>query len=287
MSLLDVCQRPAYLFVAIIVGHIILISIQINSDRGVPFIETGTFSAFAEVQRGASSAVSGVRNWWGDYVALQTVRDDNIRLRQELSRMQIALQQERAMAQQSRTLEELLGLRSQSRLATVAANVIAGSASPNFRMLTVDKGTRDGLGPDMAVIVPAGVVGRVITPGGRAARVQLLIDRNAAVGVILERSRAQGVAEGNGAEMRLNYLAGGADVAAGDIVVTSGLDGIYPKGFVVGQIESVERDSGAFGGIALRPAVDFSSLETVLVVTAPSRSWGSDPVAGTGAQAFE
>jgi rod shape-determining protein MreC len=287
MSLLDVAQRPGYLFAAITVGHILLISAQINSDRGIPVLETVTFGAFAEVQRGASAAAGGVRTWWGDYLALQTVRDDNIRLRQDLSRMQITLQQERAMAQQSRTLEELLDLRAQSPLATVAASVIAGSASPDFRTLTVDKGTTDGLGPDMAVIAPAGVVGRVITPGARAARVQLLIDRNAAVGVILERSRAQGVAEGNGAEMRLNYLAGGADVAAGDIVVTSGLDGIYPKGFVVGQIESVERVTGGLGAVMLRPAVDFSSLETVLVVTMPSRSADSEPAADSGTQAPE
>ena len=287
MSLLDLCQRPGYLFAAITVGHIILISTQVNSDRGIPVIEAVTFGAFAEVQRGASSVVGGVRTWWSDYVALQTVRDDNVRLRQELSRMQIALQQERATAQQSRTLEELLGLRSQSRLATVAANVIAGSASPDFRALTVDKGTTDGLGPDMAVIAPAGVVGRVITPGGRAARVQLLIDRNAAVGAMVERTRAQGVAEGTGAEMRLSYVSGGADVAVGDVVVTSGIEGIYPKGFVVGRIESVERGAGAFGAIMLRPAVDFSSLEAVLVVTAPSGSGDNEPVAGPGTQAFE
>ncbi len=270
MSLLDVRQRPGYLFIAITVGHIILISAQINSDRGIPVLETVTFGAFAEVQRGASAAVSGVRTWWGDYLALQTVRDDNVRLRQELSNMQVTLQQERAMAQQSRTLEALLDLRSQSPLATVGARVIAGSASPDFRTLTVDKGTTDGLGPDMAVIAPAGVVGRVIAPRARAARVQLLIDRNAAVGVMVERSRAQGVAEGNGSEMRLNYVAGGADVVAGDVVVTSGIDGIYPKGFVVGQIESVERGAGGLGAITLWPAVDFSSLEAVLVVTAPS-----------------
>ena len=287
MSLLDVCQRPGYLFAAITIGHIILISAQINSDRRIPVLETVTFGAFAEVQRGASAAVGGVRTWWGDYLALQTVRDDNLRLRQDLSRMRITLQQERAMAQQSRTLKALLDLRSQSPLATVAASVIAGSASPDFRTLTVDKGTTDGLGPDMAVIAPAGVVGRVITPGARAARVQLLIDRNAALGVTVERSRAQGVAGGNGSEMRLNYLAGGADVVAGDIVVTSGIDGIYPKGFVVGQIESVERGTGGLGAITLRPAVDFSSLEAVLVVTAPSRSDDSEPAAGPWTQAPE
>jgi len=270
MALLDIRQRTGYLFMAITVGHIVLISAQVNTDRGVPVLEAVTFGAFAEVQRGASSIIGGVRTSWGDYLALQDVRSDNERLRQDVARLQIALQQERAQAQQSRTLEQLLELRAQAQLATVAASVIAGSASPDFRTLTIDKGSGDGLRPDMAVIAPAGIVGRIITPSARAAKVQLLIDRNAAAGALVERSRAQGVVEGNGGDLRLNYVSGTADVKVGDVVVTSGIDGIYPKGFVVGQIESVERGSGTFGAIAIRPAVDFSSLEAVLVVVTPA-----------------
>jgi rod shape-determining protein MreC len=121
----------------------------------------------------------------------------------------------------------------------------------------------------MAVIAPAGVVGRIITPSPRAAKVQLLIDRNAAAGAIVERSRAQAVVEGTGGELRLNYVSGTADVQPGDVVITSGIDGIYPKGFVIGQIESVERGAGVFGTIVIRPAVDFSSIEAVLVVVTP------------------
>jgi rod shape-determining protein MreC len=169
----------------------------------------------------------------------------------------------------------------------VAVGVIAGSASPNLRTLTIDKGMADGLRPNMAVIAPAGVVGRVITPGARAAKVQLLIDRNAAAGVLAERSRAQGVAEGTGSDLRLNYVSGTADLVVGDTVVTSGIDGIYPKGFVVGQIESVERGSGAFGAIAIRPAVDFSSLEGLLVVLTPPAAADDESTAGSGTRAPE
>ena len=287
MALRDICQRPAYLFTAMTVGHIVLISAQVYSNRSIPALEAITFGVFAEVQRSVSSVVGGVRTSWGDYLALRTVRGENTRLRQEVSRMQIALQQERALARRSRRLERLLKLRSQAKLATVAAGVIAGSASPVFRTLTIDKGTADGLGPDMAVIVPAGVVGRVITPGARAAKVQLLVDRNAAAGAMVERSRAQGVVEGTGGELRLNYVSGTADVVVGDVVVTSGIDGIYPKGFVVGQIESVERGSGAFGAIRLRPAVDFSSLEAVLVVLTADPAEDDEPAAGLGMRAPE
>lgn len=279
MALLDIRQRTGYLFMAVIIGHIILISAQVNTERGVPLLEAITFGTFAEVQRGASSMIGGVRTSWDDYLALQSVRSDNEQLRREVAQLQVALQQQRALAQQSRTLVDLLKLREGTKLDTVAAGVIAGSASPDFRTLTIDKGSADGLRPDMAVIAPAGVVGRIITPSARAAKVQLLIDRNAAAGAIVERSRAQGVVEGTGGSLQLNYVSGTADVQSGDVVSTSGIDGIYPKGFVIGQIESVEKVAGAFGAIVIRPAVDFSSIEAVLVVTTPPLSGLEGPAA--------
>jgi rod shape-determining protein MreC len=270
VAVLDIRQRTGYLFIAVVIGHILLISTQVNTNRGIPILEAVTFGVFAEVQRAASSAIAGMRTSWTDYVALQQVRQENEQLRQEVSQLRIGLQQERALAQRSRTLERLLDLRTQAlELETVAANIIAGGASPDFRTVTLDKGTADGLRPDMAVIAPAGVVGRIITPSARAAKVQLLIDRNAAAGALVERSRAQGVAEGTGADLRLNYVSGTADVQVGDTVVTSGIDGIYPKGFVIGQIQSLQRAAGGFDTIVLRPAVDFSSIEAVLVVTTP------------------
>ena len=287
MALLDIRQRTGYLFIAVSIGHILLISAQVNTERGVPLLEAVTFGAFAEVQRGASSLVGGVRTSWSDYLALQSVRSDNEQLRQEVAKLRIALQQQRALAQQSRTLSDLLKLREQVQIDTVAAGVIAGSASPDFRTLTIDKGSSDGLRPDMAVVAPAGVVGRIITPTARAAKVQLLIDRNAAAGAIVERSRAQGVVEGSGSGLHLSYVSGTADVQSGDVVITSGIDGIYPKGFVIGQIESVERVAGAFGAIVVRPAVDFSAIEAVLVVTTPPVTADERTAADTRTQARE
>ena len=287
MALPDIRQRAGYLFIAVTVGDIILISAQVNTDRGVPMLEAVTFGVFAEIQRAASSAIGSVRTSWSDYLALQQVQSENKRLEQEVATLQITLQQERALAQRTRTLEQLLELRSEAALATLAAGVIAGSASPEFRTITIDKGTAYGLRPDMAVIAPAGVVGRIITPTPRAAKVQLLIDRNAAAGALVERSRAQGVVEGTGGDLQMNFVSGTADVQVGDVVVTSGIDGIYPKGFVIGQIESVERGSGAFSAILLRPAVDFSSLEAVLVVLTPPAAADDEAAADAGSQARE
>jgi rod shape-determining protein MreC len=123
----------------------------------------------------------------------------------------------------------------------------------------------------MAVIAPSGVVGRVVVPSARAAKVQLLIDRNAAAGALIERSRAQGVVVGEGdAHLRLDYVSEVADIVVGDVVVTSGIDGIYPKGFVIGSVETVEKNGPAYKRITVRPAVDFSAIEEVLVVLTPT-----------------
>lgn len=270
MAFVDIRQRTGYLFLAVIVGHVILISTQVTTKRGVPMLEAVVFGVFSEVQRASNSVAADVRQWWQDYFALQQVRSENTQLKEELAQVRVRLQEERGLAQQSQTLQHLLNLKTSITLSTTAASVIAGSASPEFRTITIDKGTGDGLRPDMAVIAPAGVVGRIILPSGRASKIQLLIDRNAAVGAIIERTRAQGVVVGTGADqLRMDYVPGSADVKAGDMVVTSGIDGIYPKGFVVGQIESVHRGAGDYSAIVIRPAVDFSALESVLVVLTP------------------
>jgi rod shape-determining protein MreC len=287
MALLDIRQRTGYLFIALTVGHIVLISAQVSTNRGVPLLEAVVFGTFAEVQRIASRAIGSMRTSWTDYVALQEVRSENERLRDEVARLRVGLQQERALAQQARSLEGLLELRSDVELATVAATVIGGGASPAFRTITIDKGTEQGLRPDMAVIAPGGVVGRIVTPSRRASKVQLLIDRNAAAGALIERSRAHGVVEGTGDGLRMNYVSGAADVRVGDTAVTSGIDGIYPKGFVIGQIESLERGSGGFGTIVVRPVIDFSSLEAVLVVVTPPEAAEEDAARPGTSQARE
>jgi rod shape-determining protein MreC len=278
MALIDLRQRTGWLFMAVTVGHILLISAQVNTRRGVPLLEAVTFGAFAEVQRAATSAIGSVRDGWTNYFALQEIRRENVQLRDEVAKLRVGLQQEQALSQQTRTLQQLLDLRSSIKLSTTAAAVIAGGASPEFRTITIDKGTGDGIAPDMAVISPAGVVGRIVLPTPRAAKVQLLIDRDAAAGAIVERSRAQGVLVGTGTErLRLDHVPGTAEIKVGDRVVTSGIEGIYPKGFAIGQIESFERRAGEFTAVMIRPAVEFSNLEVVLVVVTPAQTEGARP----------
>ena len=271
MALLDIRQRSGSLFLAVTLGQILLISAQVNSKSGVPVIESVTFGIFSEVQRGLSGGFLGIRRVWVGYIGLRSLKVENEALKRDLAAAQVAIQEQRALADRTRGLERLLDLREHLRLKTVAAEIIGAAATPDFRTLTIDKGTRDGVRADMSVIAPAGVVGRLVVPSLRSAKVQLLIDRNAAAGAIVERTRAQGVVVGGGDDrLRMEYVSEAFDVIVGDLVVTSGIDGIYPKGFIIGRVESVERAGGAYKRITIKPAVDFSSLEEVLVVLTPT-----------------
>jgi rod shape-determining protein MreC len=269
MALPDIRQRSGYLLAVVVVGQIILISAQVNARPGVSLLRAAVFGAFAEVQRASGAAVEGTRGVWNGYVALRGVREENVTLAARLRDLEVALQRERALAGESRQLRQLLALRDRTDLPTRAADIVGSSPTADFRTLTINLGTGDGVGADMAVVAPTGAVGRVVTPSRHAAKVQLLVDRNAAVAVMIVRSRVQGIAMGSGENLlRLEYVPGSADLVNGDEVVTSGIDGIYPPGFAVGRVEAIERLGGSFRSIRVRPAVDFSTLEQVLVVMA-------------------
>lgn len=270
MPVTDFRQRTAVLFIAVVLGHIILISAQVNSRAGVPLLEVVTFGAFAEVQRGAAGLTGSIRDAWSGYGNLRGVRAENEQLKRQLGELQVQFQQERARAERARQLERLLGFQQDLRVETIPASVIGASASLEFRGITIDRGSNTAVTANMAVIAPTGLVGRVVTPTQHASKVQLLIDRNAAAGALVERSRAQGIVLGSGEDMlRMDFVAATADVTVGDTIVTSGVDGIYPKGFIIGKVEQVDNGNGIYKAIRLRPSVEFNRLEEVLVVKTP------------------
>ena len=263
-------QRTGYLVLAVMMGHVLLISAQVNArlSSSSSALETATFGALSEAQRATTAALDNVRAVWTGYVELRAVRSENEALRRDMASLEFELQKQRALAEEARSLQQLLELREHVELETLSARVIAADATPWFRTLTIDRGASDGIRSDLAVIAPKGVVGRVIgLPGPRAAKVQLLIDRNAAAGALIERTRVVGVVMGNDDEtsLRLEYVSNLEDVKVGDVVVTSGIDGIYPKGFVIGTVDHVELGAGLYKGIRVDPIVEFSQLENVLV----------------------
>jgi rod shape-determining protein MreC len=244
-----------------------------------------TFGAFSRVQGATAGAIHGVRDVWGNYAGLRGVRAENEMLRKQVADLEVRLQEQRALAAQSSRLQDLMNLRSTANLPLLAAEVIAGNPNPGMRTVTIDRGTADGVMSDMAVIAPTGIVGRVIgKPAAHAAIVQLLIDRNAAAGAVSEGTRAGGMVVGSEHDppLVMELVSNLAEVKPGDAIVASGADGIYPKGFAIGSVESSQRGPGLYRAITVRPRVDFSSLEYVLVVLVPARSAMSETAAPAG-----
>lgn len=268
-------SRTGWIFFTAIIAQVLLVSAQVQTKSGVRAIEAVSFGTFARVQGAASALVRTVRDVWTNYAALRGAQDENVALKRQLAEMEVRLQEQRALAARTAKLQELLDLKQTTTLPTVAADVIAGNANPGVRQITINRGSADGVQSSMAVISPRGVVGRVIGhPSAHAARVQLLIDHSAAAGALTERTRAGGIVTGGDRQppLAMELVSNLADVTGGDVVVTSGIDGIYPKGYVIGVVERSERGPGLHRVISVRPAVDFSSLEEVLVVLVPPQS---------------
>ncbi len=270
--MLDIRKRLGWLFLSVMIAQVILVSWQVQTKSGVRVLSAVAFETFSRVQFGTAAVVNGVRGTWTNYVELRHVRADNADLRRRVADLEVRLQQEHALAARAEQLQELMNLKTQATLPTLAAEVIAGNPDPAMRTVTINRGSADGVIANMAVIAPRGIVGRVIEPVGRhAARVQLIVDRNAAAGALSERTRAGGMIAGAEANppLRMDLVSNFADVKAGDNIVASGVDGIYPKGYLIGQVERSDRGGGLYRNITVQPAVDFSSLEEVLVVLSP------------------
>jgi rod shape-determining protein MreC len=222
---------------------------------------------------------------WDGYFGLRWAHQENQQLKQELAKARLTVLEQRAQALRASELEKLLAVRERTPLRTVAANVIAGDATGIFRTVTIDKGSSSGLRKDMAVIAPSGVVGRIVEPPPLyAAQVQLLIDREAGAGAIIERSGVGGVVVGSDRDselpLDLQFVSNLSDAKEGDRLVTSGLDGIFPRGILIGSLTRVEKGVGLYKRIAVTPAVDFAEVGSVLVVLDPPQLTGPSPTGG-------
>jgi len=266
-------RRSRLLLAALVLGHLIVISQQVDGGGGVSLLERAVFSVLSPLQLGVAGALRGLAAAWTGYVDLRGVRAENARLAQRLSDAERERELDRQRAAEAARLREMLDLKSVLPMDTVAAEVVARDGLPWFRTLTLDKGRSAGIPLNAAVLSPTGVLGRVVALGPRAARVQLLLDRDSGVGALIERTRVTGIvsgptglAETGKTDLIMKYVSALADVAPGDGVLTSGLDRIYPKGLVIGRVRSVGSPAGLFKEVLVAPSARFDEVEAVLVV---------------------
>lgn len=239
------------------------------------------------VQYAAATLARGLSNLWGDYIYLVDVKEDNRSLASQNARLQERVRKLEALEEENRRLKRLLDLRSSLKADVVSAQVIGKNTDAFFRVarVTLDRASRD-IGPNLPVITSDGVIGTTLKSAGDTVDVRLVVDAGSAVDVVVQRTGARGIVGGSGDDKRslvkVQYVQRTDEVEVGDLLVTSGVGRRFPKGIPVATVtEVIKRDFGMYQEVIAAPAVDFTRLEEVMIVT----SAPVDEVGAPGAQA--
>jgi rod shape-determining protein MreC len=220
------------------------------------------------IQKMIAAPVDLVRDTWHRYVALVDLQSENDALRAQVAALEEENLQYREALVASGRLQRIVEMRDEFETPMLPMEVVGQDVSPWFRSVLLDRGYEHGVRAGMPAVTDAGVVGLVTATSSSASRTMLLLDRQSAIDGIVQRSRARGIVRGRGGDrLEFEFVVGGADVQAGDVVISSGLDGVYPKGLRIGEVEEVvEEPYGLTQKALVRPAVDFGRLEQVFVV---------------------
>ena len=225
---------------------------------------------FRPLQIAAHSVTSWIREMQESYVTVAGYKAENERLRKRIVELETDRNRFFEAEATNQQLRKLLDFRSQLPSVSITASIIANSASAWFQTCSIDKGSADGVRKGMSVVTPLGVVGRVVDVTARSAKVLLLTDANSGIDVMVQRTRARGIVSGsleNGTVLK--YVKRTEDVQVGDRLITSGLDGVFLKGLMVGTVSKVRKQNlGLFQTIEVMPAISPARVEIVLVVDA-------------------
>lgn len=254
---------------ALMVTALAIISSHRRDPGNLSLLERSIYALVRPVQSGLAHVLSAARSTWEDYIALVNAQKENRRLAARIQELEQEMAECREIRASNARLETLLNFQSSMRMPSVVSRVIGEDSSGWFHTLLIDKGTRDGVERAMPVVAREGLVGHVVESADRTAKVLLITDRNSAVDVLLQESRTKAVLEGVGRHdlCVLKYVPRSETVQKGEMVITSGLGGIYPKGLLVGNVAEVWKEGyGLFQRVEVSPKVDFQRLEEVLVI---------------------
>jgi rod shape-determining protein MreC len=246
-----------------------LILLAVATRRPVASGFGRTMIAFvAPFQELATRVVRTFQDGWRRYFFLVSVSEENQRLLQELGESRQTIIQQREQELENQRLRDLLEFKRSLPSPAVPAEIIGKDPSAWFKTVIIDKGRADGLRRGLPVVSALGVVGQIIDVSEHQSRLMLIIDRNSGADALVQRTRARGIVKGTSRdECYLDYVLHADDVRAGDLVVTSGYDGVYPKGLLIGTVTDVDFNGGDFfKEVQITPAVDFDKLEEVLVI---------------------
>lgn len=289
MQALSRTARNAALLLTLLTIFFLIMSLQVNRGSTLAAARGAVTGVTSPVQRIGSALGGLVTGTWGRYVWLVTADRENESLRRRVAELERRTAASDAAKRENSRLRGLLGIHASVDGEWTGARVVGRDFTQRYETVTINRGSRDGITQDAAVIAAGGaLVGRIIQTNLWTSTVQLITDPLSGVGARLAQSRATGLVSGSSAEaLRLSYISTRAEVAEGEAIVTSGEDGIYPADLMIGHVTSIEvgppvpgtprvplmrEETALFKVILLRPSIDVLRIENVLVqvpVTVP------------------
>ncbi len=260
-------HKSLALLAGVLLAQILMLAVQIRRDSRGRLIRVWAISAAYPFERGGAWGFDKVRGVWTHYFALRTTARENEALRVENDALKLTISQLQTRAAEADRLAALLNFKqSHKEVSLVGARVIAASAGTASRTIEIDRGERDGIRRNMAVITPDGAVGKVIEVFRNTSQVLLLTDKEGGAGAMLVNSRTQGPVGGTGDPILLmKYVATDEKVDVGEKIVTSGMDKIFPRDIPIGTVVEVKAGN-PFKQIRVQPAARLDRLEAVIVL---------------------
>ena len=265
----DFFKRHSMIVLAIVllIGSLLLYSYNLRHKGATTLFERTVLTLTTPLQKGLDVFTEETGLLWSNYLWLIDAQKENIRLNdqnRQLQRELVALSEVRLENQRLRRLLEFVD---EVKRPVLPARVVAEDISSWARTIVIDKGTEMGLREGLPVVVAEGVVGRIIKTAANSSRVLLITDASSAVASMIQRTRTRGVARGLGGNLALEYASREDDLQVDDLLITSGMGGVFPKGLVLGQVVLIEQGQfGLFQKVEIVPSTDFSRLEEVLVL---------------------
>jgi rod shape-determining protein MreC len=250
--------------------NIILLSISAKLRHGNAACDRVVMAGIGPFQEGVTQTTRFFEHIWRHYFSLVTARQDCDHLQQVLAKIRLERSQQLASELACQRFRKLLLLDTETPLTQrlLPAQIVGLDPSIWFRTVIINKGLDDGVSKGMPVIAPEGIVGQIMAASYHYAKVLLLTDRSSAIDALVQRTRTRGIVEGEAkAYCQFKYVVRKADIGVGDMVVSSGLDRVFPKGLRVGSVtKTAKGPSGIFQEVSIQPFVDFERLEEVLVI---------------------
>jgi len=261
-------HKPKWAYYIFILLSLILLSLSIGKGQAWNPAEKIAVQITAPFQKFFMGTITIARDIWSSYFSLVETHQENALLRKRIDLLKLENSRYQEVLLANQRLHTLLNFQQNTDEPLLPARVIGWDSSGLFKSITIDKGEHDGLMINMPVVNAEGVVGRVVSVCPDYSQVLLITDQNSAVDGLVQRSRGRGTLRGRGSsECYFDYVIKTCEIEAGDTIVTSGMGGVFPKGLYLGAVTKIkDARSKLFKDVRVVPAVDFSTLEEVLIV---------------------